>query len=268
MALDKPYRVTIPFEDAIHCAYLELIEKHHEILQQLRIRRDISGLLGGILASAILHKAQRQVDAQGALIADFDDYRHAWLAFNTGLSAIYGVHVRKEIIAVAKAAEQMGAELYDEKAELTGSDSRASSIDITVAEMRQALGVGSKSTADRRLEEAVDQGVLKQDLNRPYRGRTTPRAYWLLKTSKALESGEGANVFPLPEDVEKFLEEGGESDGNRHAVHAVHAPPDEDGACPPCTPCLFPSQDPHPQETFSSDSEQSDLGPVVEEGEL
>jgi len=302
LALDKPYRVTIPFEGAIHKAYLGLIEKHHAILQQLRIRRDIGGLLSGILASAILHKAQRQIDAQGAIIASFDDYRHAWEAFNIGVSALYGTHVRKEIIALVKAAEAMGAELYDEHAQQIGSNSRTESVEITAAAMRLALGVGSNSTSTNRLNEALDQKVLKEDHNRPSRGRATPRAFWLLKTSKALESKEGPNVFPSPEDVEKFLQDGGECDCDSHAVHADNDLPEnaspkaddktsEEGGHHDCdvgavhdvqtssgngeaqtsyTAHLSQSQDPPSEETFSNPPSElpANAGPIVDEGEL
>ena len=302
LALDKPYRVTIPFEGAIHKAYLQLITDHPEILQQLRIRRDISGLLTGILASAIMHKAQREIDAQGAIVASFDDYRHAWEAFNTGISALYGTRVRKEILALIKVAEAMGAEVYNEHAQRIHSDGRAESVEITVAALRQALGVGSYSTASKRLQEALDQNLLKEDHDRPNRGRATPRAFWLLKTSKDLESTKGQDVFPSPEDVKKFLEERGPCSGDVDAVDAVHgsletASPKPDkktsNGAGPCsedvddvgavdtptngagsptasTASTFHSQDPPPQETFSKlvAELRKRHGPPVEGGAL
>jgi DNA polymerase-1 len=252
LALDKPYRVAIPFEGAIHKAYLALIEKHPEILQQLRIRRDIGGFLGAILASAILHKAQRQIDEQGAIVAALADYRHAWEAFNTGVSALYGTQVRKEIIALVKVAEAMGAQLYDETAQRTRSDDRSDSVEITVAALRQALGVGSYSTASKRLQEALDHNLLKEDHDRPNRGRATPRAFWLLKTSLDLESKQGPNVFPAPGDVKKFLEEGGPWSGDVGAVDAVSASHGNDEAEPTAsTASTFHSEDPPSQEIFS-----------------
>jgi ribonuclease D len=222
LTLERPYRVAIPFEKVIHEAYIDLVRRHREILQQLRIRRDISGLIGGIQASATLHKAQRQVDPQGAIVATIDDYRNAWLAFNTGVSSIYGTRVRKEIIALVKVAEDMGAELYDEgQSHGVGSDNP--SVEITSAALRQALGVGSNKTASRRLQEALELGLLKQDHDRTNRGRATARAFWLLKTSIALRATDGPNVFPLPEDVKKLFEEGGRVVVPVHGVHGVHA---------------------------------------------
>ena len=302
LALDKPYRVAIPFEGAIHKAYLALIEKHPEILQQLRIRRDIGGFLGAILASAILHKAQREIDAQGAIVADIADYRHAWEAFNTGVSALYGIQVRKEIVALVKVAEAMGAQLYDENAQRTHSDDRSESVEITVAALRQALGVGSYSTASKRLQEALERNLLKEDHDRPNRGRATPRAFWLLKTSADLESKKGPNVFPAPDNVKKLFEEGGPLSGDVGDVDAVHAPPENaspepdkktfeeggpwsgdvgavdsvhassgNGAGPtPSTASTFHSQDP-PYKKIFSDLEaelRKRHGPPVDWGEL
>jgi DNA polymerase-1 len=283
LALDRPYRVTIPFEAAIHQAYLELIKEHREILQQLRIRRDITGLLIGVQASAVLHKANRQIDHEGRLVATLDDYRNAWFAFNTGVSALYGARVRKEIVALVKAAEEMEAELYDENAS-HGAGGGNPSVEITAAAMRQALGVGSNSTATNRLNEAIDQRVLKEDHDRPNRGRATPRAFWLLKTSKDLEKNDGTDVFPPPKAVEKFLGGGGPPSCDRHAVHAdkdspenpspenveknleergtsdcdvgavhaVQAPPENGEAQTPYTAHLSQSQTPPSQENFSN----------------
>ena len=304
LALDRPYRVAIPFEKAIHEAYIELIKQHREILRQLRIRRDISGLLIGIQASAVLHKAQRQTDAELRIVATLDDYQHAWSAFAAGVSALYGTRVRKEIAAVVRAAEEMGAELYNEAASHgVGGDNP--SIEITVSEMRQALGVGSNSTANNRLKEAVEQKVLRQDHDRPNRGRATPRAFWLLRTSKDLEANDGPSVFPSPEAVKKFLERGGGSDCNRHAVHAARvspgnggteadekidkevrpsgsdvravygerSSPDGEDAQTPYAAHLLQSETPHPSGNFSNSTpeprnEGDDGDDIVDEGEL
>ena len=72
------------------------------------MRRDISGLISAIKTSAVLHKAQRETDAKGRIVATIDDYRHAYEAFDEGVSSLYGVKTRKEIIAVVKAVEEMG----------------------------------------------------------------------------------------------------------------------------------------------------------------
>jgi hypothetical protein len=76
LELGAPYEVDVPFAAAIADVYEALVKKHPQALQ-LRIRRDITGLLSAIKSSAVLHKAQRGCDGEGRVIAAFDDYRHA-----------------------------------------------------------------------------------------------------------------------------------------------------------------------------------------------
>jgi hypothetical protein len=81
LALEAPYKVVIPFRRAISEAFTE----HWEMLKkrgenpkiQLRLRRDVHGMLAAIKTSAILHKAQRKKDARGRIIATVQDYKHA-----------------------------------------------------------------------------------------------------------------------------------------------------------------------------------------------
>ena len=70
------------------------------------MRRDSGAFLTAIKSSAVLHKAQRQTDSQGRLIAELADYRHAWSAFNQSMAGLYGVQdPASGVVAVAKAAE-------------------------------------------------------------------------------------------------------------------------------------------------------------------
>jgi hypothetical protein len=111
LEFDAPYDVIVPFGEAIYGAFAYLIERTPAALQ-LRMRRDSGAFLTAVKSSAVLHKAQRQVDSQGRLIAEMADYRHAWSAFNQSMAGLYGVNVRPEVVAIAKAAEELGAVLY------------------------------------------------------------------------------------------------------------------------------------------------------------
>jgi hypothetical protein len=73
------------------------------------MRRDITGLLAAVKASAVLHKAQRQTDDRGRIVAEFADYPCGWNAFNQSVSSLYGVRTRAEVVAVVQAAETLGA---------------------------------------------------------------------------------------------------------------------------------------------------------------
>ena len=76
-----PYDVVVPFAPHIRAAF-------SRTPIAVRIRRDINILIAGTAACAILHKAQREVDARGRIIATLDDYSHAWSAFNPGVSSV------------------------------------------------------------------------------------------------------------------------------------------------------------------------------------
>ena len=54
----------------------------------VRFRRDVGSLFSFIKASAILHQAQRQVDAQGRVVATVADYELAYPIFYKGDGAV------------------------------------------------------------------------------------------------------------------------------------------------------------------------------------
>jgi hypothetical protein len=294
LEFDAPYDVVVPFGEAIYAAFVDLIERTPAALQ-LRMRRDSGAFFTAIKSSAVIHKAQRQLDSQGCLIAELADYRHAWSAFNQSLAGLYGVKIRPEMVAVAKAAEGLGAEIYDNAAS-HGSFNNPS-VKITIGMMRQALGINSNDVADNRIKEAIDAGVLKQDEDRKGSGRGSPRYFWLLRTSRELQASAQLGVFPAPSSVKNFLLGGGGSKSNgqdgkddEDAVPADQSypsrpscPPSSDAQPPPAnfsaasaaaSEPSFPSYPlpggggPPPTENFSSDGEPRHVGPVVDEGEL
>jgi len=79
----------MPFGTELYNAYEKRLRAFPDALQ-LRMRRDISGLISAIKTSAVLHKAQRDRDAKDRIIATIDDYRHAHEAFDEGVSSLYG----------------------------------------------------------------------------------------------------------------------------------------------------------------------------------
>ena len=86
LMIDAPYRVIIPFRQAILAAYnkrLKAVEARGEKPNiQLRLRHDVHAFLTAIKTSAILHKANRGTDSDGRIVATIDDYRHAHEAFD------------------------------------------------------------------------------------------------------------------------------------------------------------------------------------------
>jgi hypothetical protein len=193
LELGAPYDVAVPFAAAIYDAYKELINSLPTALQ-VRMRRDITGLLAAVKASAVLHKAQRQTDDRGRIVAEFADYRCGWNAFNQSVSSLYGVRTRAEVVAVVQAAETLGA--------VKGGES----VKITVATLRKELGINSNEVAANRLKEAVENAALKEDDSKRGMGRGSPRFFEILKTSHELQTTPTLGVFPAPSAVKKYFE--------------------------------------------------------------
>jgi hypothetical protein len=149
LELEAPYEVNVPFGAALYAAYEKRLQVNPNALQ-LRMRRDMSGLISAVKTSAVLHKAQREKDSEGRIVATIDDYRHADEAFDEGVSSLYGVKTRREVVAVVKAVEDIGGSLDQ-------------SVKITVAALRDKLGINSKSVAANRLMEATERGALELD---------------------------------------------------------------------------------------------------------
>ena len=204
LALEAPYQVAIPFRLAI----LKAFKEHWEKLKrrgenpkiQLRLRRDVHGVLTAIKTSAILHKAQREKDARGRVVATIDDYRHAYEAFDEGLASLYKVKTPVTALAVVKAIEGMGA---------TDEDS----IKVTVSSLMSKLGISGRGAAADRLNDAEDRGFIKLIDKFGGYGRTTPREYTIGRSSRDIEAdikaGVGSGVFPPIESVKNYFSVGG-----------------------------------------------------------
>jgi hypothetical protein len=192
---DAPYDVVIPFRAAILAAFNELWDGTRTV--PLRIRRDVNALIIAIETSAILHRAQREKDAMGRIVATLDDYAHAHDAFDAGLATLYQTKIPETALAVVMAAEALGA-------------TKEQGVKITVSALMKRLGINGRSVANSRLWDAEDRGFLNLvDLGKGH-GRTSPRVYELGKTSAEvaalIKSGSaGQCVFPKVEDVKKTL---------------------------------------------------------------
>lgn len=167
-------------------------------------------MIAGVKASAVLHKAQRQTEENGRIVAELVDYRHAWNAFNQSVASLYGVRVRPEVVAVVDAAAKLGAKRKDPSAAFVPE-----SVKITVGALRKELGINSNDVASARLREAVESGALEQDDSKSG-GRGRPRYYWLRQTADQLRDAPTYGVFPAPHSVQKIFftgREGSENDG-------------------------------------------------------
>jgi hypothetical protein len=209
---DAPYEVVVPFLEALSDAYVQLIDDFPATLQ-LRMRRDVTALVTAVEASALLHRAQRKTDGEGRIVAELEDYRHAYDAYNEGMAALYDLRPADAIwaalgavITIAEEAENAGVtdpEHYREH-------DPEKSYRVSVEAVRRKLGVASKETAAQRLSKLVDFGFLEEDESRRGKGRGAPRFYKIL--AKAL-GAQTPSVFPHPDEVAR-KHEGGERGQN------------------------------------------------------
>jgi hypothetical protein len=196
---EAPYRVVIPYRGAINAAFNRrwaTMEKSGE-KPRLRLRRDVHGFLTAIKTSAILHKAQREKDGTGRIVATLDDYRHAHEAFDAGLASLYKVRTPETALAVVRAVKEMGA-------------SSVEGVKVTVAALMAKLGITGRGTAADRLQDAVDRGFLELVEKAGGYGKTSARVFRLTKPFDDIEaeakSGGGPGVFPTPDEVESMFE--------------------------------------------------------------
>jgi hypothetical protein len=197
---EAPYEVVIPFRRAILKAFDERLEETERRGEnpkiQLRLRRDVRGMLTAIKTSAILHRAQREKDASGRLIATIDDYRHAYEAFDEGLARLYKVKTPETALSVVKAIEEMGATEWD-------------GVKVTISALMLKLGITGRSATADRLKDAEDRGFIKLVEKAGGYGRTTPHEYLIVQSSEKIEAdikaGVGSGVFPPTEKVEKIF---------------------------------------------------------------
>jgi hypothetical protein len=196
LELSAPYDVVIPFSGDILAAFkkrsaeIDACREHPRV--KLRIRRDIHGFLTAIKTSAILHKAHREVDSSGRIVASLDDYRHAHEAFDGGLGRLYKIKTPETALAVVRAVEAMGA-------------TRDAGVKVSVTNLMDKLGIAGRGTANDRLRDAEERGFLKLVETLSDYGRTSARVYKIGRPSeeiaKDLATGETLGVFPSPDEV-------------------------------------------------------------------
>jgi hypothetical protein len=200
IALDAPYDVVIPFRRAILRAILArqkaAEERGEKPKFRLRIRRDIHGFLTAIQTSAILHKAQREKDERGRIVATIDDYRSAHEAFDPGLASLYKIVSPLTTIAVVRAIEEMGA-------------TTSKAVKVTVTTLMEKLGITGRGVANERLHDAEERGYIELVDKAGGYGKTTPREYKIIKYAVEIENEiktqSAPGVFPSPEAVEAEL---------------------------------------------------------------
>jgi hypothetical protein len=156
-----PGDAVVPFARQIAAAITPLM---------VRFRRDVDSLFSFIKASALLHQAQRQVDAQGRVVATVADYELAHPIFSKVMAEASGKIVPENVRVVVKLiAERAGTAatkstgMRFQRVEVAG---HASEVTISRDQIGMATGIG-KWAAYRAVHTAIDLGFLTNKETRP-----------------------------------------------------------------------------------------------------
>ena len=155
-----PNDAVIPFAQQIATAIKPLM---------VRFRRDVGSLFTFIKASALLHQAQRQKDAQGRVVATVADYALAYPIFSKVMAQSSGKSVPDNVRAVVKLiAERAGAAAAKPtkgRFQRTAAAGPGAEVIISSEQIGTATGIG-KSAAYRAVHAALDLGFLTNNETR------------------------------------------------------------------------------------------------------
>jgi hypothetical protein len=241
LELGGPYDVVIPYATAIRAAFALTPATTP---RAVRVRRDIGGLVAAVSASAIVHKAQRQMDLEGRIVATLDDYRHAFDAFAPGMAALYRPQVSARVIALVKTIETMieaeRSRIEAERAAVLAKTPNADlSLELTFEgtarathkQLRAALGIASDDAVASRIQDALTAGVIERA--NPETSRAAGARYRVKTDSAALESAAGVPVFPTPIMVETMMNDPEKLKGALAAIAAEEARVEKGDKQPP-----------------------------------
>jgi len=191
----------------------------------LRLRRDFPAILSLIRAHALLHKASRERNQRGRIVASLDDYAAVReLVFDLvaeGVDATVPATVRETVETVS----ELAAESQD---------------GVAVAAVARKLRL-DKSSAWRRVRSAIDRGYLKNlETRKGHQARLVPDeplpedtevlpSVESIQGCKVAEETEGIAIPPAPRGMEDRAEEWHEAYEERFAIKTVQGglPADE-----------------------------------------
>jgi hypothetical protein len=143
--------------------------------RMVRFRRDVGALFSFIKASAILHQAQRKLDADGRIVAAVADYAVAYPIFSRILAQTSGQGVTDNVRAVVELIAQRAVPTTTKasggKFARAGAASASAEVELSSEQIGTITGIG-KSTAHRAVRAAIELGFLSNSETRrgkPYR---------------------------------------------------------------------------------------------------
>jgi hypothetical protein len=165
----------------------------------VRFRRDVGALFGFIKASALLHQAQRQRDAQGRVVATIADYELAYPIFSKVMAESSGKDVSENVRAVVKliadraaaAAAKPPTGMRFQRVEVAGQNPE---VTISREQIGTETGIG-KWAAYRAVLTAIDLGFLSNNEIRP-------RKPFRLMLKHAIDEA-GPSLLPDPQSIKE-----------------------------------------------------------------
>jgi hypothetical protein len=165
----------------------------------VRFRRDVGSLFSFIKASALLHQAQRQRDAQGRVVATIADYALAYPIFSKVMAESSGKDVPENVRAVVKliadraaaAAAKPPTGMRFQRVEVAGQNPE---VTISREQIGTETGIG-KWAAYRAVLTAIDLGFLSNNEIRP-------RKPFRLMLKHAIDEA-GPSLLPDPQSIKE-----------------------------------------------------------------
>ena len=143
--------------------------------RMVRFRRDVGALFSFIMASAILHQAQRKRDTDGRVVATVADYAVAYPIFSRVLAQTCGQgvtdNVRAVVDLIAARAGPIATKATGGRFARTEPAGASAEVELSSEQIGTLTGIG-KSAAYRAVKAAIDQGFLVNNETRrgkPYR---------------------------------------------------------------------------------------------------
>lgn len=171
----EPCKVVVPYAEKL----AKLVKP-----VDVRLRRDFKTIISLIKAHALLHKACRERDEQGRVVATMQDYE----AVRELVADPIAYQVEQKVKPIVRETVEVVRGILEEGAEYA-----------TMREVGKRLGLGRNATS-RRVQEAIEQGFLVDVSKSQKEGETRGR-------QKRLVLGDPlpteSHILPLPEELEE-----------------------------------------------------------------
>jgi hypothetical protein len=209
LQLEEGLRVIIPDE------LLEAIAAVGGIPSTVQTRRDVPLFLLAVKACAAIHLARRKLDAEGRVLAEFEDYEAAHDAIDGFIAASYSTTLKPPEIIVLAAIEAIIVEDQKRRAAIEAAlgaaawpmdhlPSKEAKAQFTYDALAARVQMKSRRTLIRRVKALKLAKAIKVIIDRP--GRGPPVSTWeLLIPPRLTAEASYGRFMPIPLYVAELL---------------------------------------------------------------